>query len=139
MLPPPPPRRDILELLDMAPTFCTSSMERIASTTWSVSSPVSCSVASSASSTFTVSCVESISAIKAMPLVKASAILLTSSTTTRTITRGFTFSDRASSFSYPLLNPPKIRPSFCSFILTSIFEDMAGTTVNAITRLASSE
>ncbi len=89
----------MLELLVMAPTLDTSSMERIASTTWSVTSPVSAKVASSARATFTVNWVESMSDMKAVPLVKARVTLPASSPKVRMNTRGFTRRAPRSSFS----------------------------------------
>ena len=72
-------------------------------------------------------------------MVNARAILATNRTSTRTITRGFTFRERTSSFSYAPAMAPKTLLSFCPFACPSIFEDMAGTTVRAMTRLASRE
>ena len=100
VLPPPPPiSMDILDPLVMAPTFSTSSMDRIASTILSDRFPVSSSVASSARVTLTVSWVESMSDMNAVPFLNASAALAASSPTTSTYTRGFTFSAPLRSFS----------------------------------------
>ena len=77
--------------------------------------------------------------MKMKPLDSASATLPASRPSTTRNTKGFTFRAPPSSFSYIAARPPKNLLSFCSFVFTSSLEDMAGTTVRAISRLASRE
>ena len=79
------------------------------------------------------------SGINAVPFVKARKILAARRATTKSSTSGFTFRDTLNSFSYAFTIPPKILPSLRCLSLTRILDDMAGTTVSAITRLANSE
>ncbi len=81
----------------------------------------------------------SISDINAVPLDTAARALPTSRATTSRSTTGLPFSASRKSFSYPFTSPPNNFPSFCSFVFVIILEAMAGTTVRAIRRLASSE
>ncbi len=89
--------------------------------------------------TLTVICVLSISGINAVPLEIAAAALIASNPRAPIKTIGLNLNDSSNIFSYPLINTAKNLSSFCSFVFVSTLDAIAGTTVSAITRLASRE
>ena len=123
----------------ITPTDSTSSMVRIfcviSSAVWAFCS----GVFSLGMVIVALICVLSMEGISTMPCDKAPIALNTNTATMPMMTTGLNRRHHFSAFSYPRRIALPMRVAFCSRILSSSPDDIAGTSVSATIRLASSE